>query len=64
LINNVIDNAVDLMLDQYGNYVIQFVVSLSINEYNLKIMNYLKKDLFNFSKQKYSSNVIEKVINK
>jgi len=50
------------MLDQYGNYVLQFVVSLGNNEFNFQIMNFLIADLYNFSKQKFSSNVIEKIL--
>lgn len=61
LIETVIENTLHLMLDQYGNYVIQYVVSLGIPEVNMHIADIFKNDLVNLCKQKFSSNVIEKV---
>lgn len=61
LIETIIENTLHLMLDQYGNYVIQYVVSLGIMEVNLHISDIFKLDILNLCKQKFSSNVIEKV---
>ena len=61
LIETIIENTLHLMLDQYGNYVIQYVVSLGIMEVNLHISDIFKMDILNLCKQKFSSNVIEKV---
>ena len=50
----------ELINDQCGNYIIQFVISLNIEENNKNICDQLCEDIRNFSKQKYSSNVVEK----
>lgn len=51
------------MTDQYGNYVIQFILTLNDYSTNKKIADMFLSDLPFLSKQKFSSNVIEKVIN-
>jgi hypothetical protein len=48
-------------MDQYGNYVIQYMLCLGDSELNAKVIASLLKDIVYLSKQKYSSNVIEKV---
>jgi hypothetical protein len=49
-----------LFTDQYGNYVVQFAMSVSDFEINrIIVLNYLN-EVNTFSSQKYSSNVIEK----
>ena len=51
--------------DQYGNYVIQFVLNLegpSFQNFKDEIGNSIIKELIELSKQKFSSNVIEKCI--
>jgi pumilio RNA-binding family len=61
LIETIIEHTLELMLDQYGNYVIQYVVSLGNFDVNMHITDAFKMDLINLCKQKFSSNVIEKV---
>lgn len=62
LINQIIENSIILMTDQFGNYVFQFVIGLREEAYMTLIINILKINIEYLSKQKYSSNVIEKVI--
>ena len=55
----------NLISDQFGNYVIQFVVSLNLKIVNQKVLEVLKNNLSKLCKEKYASNVIEKfLINK
>ena len=56
----------ELVIDQYGNYVIQYVLrTLNYNEkYNLcEIFSFMVDDLVKYSNQKFCSNVIEKLFN-
>lgn len=50
-----------LSTDQYGNYVIQHILSLNLDIKDIIIINMLK-DIKKYSKQKFASNIIEKVI--
>jgi hypothetical protein len=49
-----------LIVDQYGNYVIQYIIKINGNERNENIFNVIIKDLTFYSNQKFSSNVLEK----
>ncbi len=49
-----------LIVDQYGNYVIQFIFKINGEERNKNIFDIIIKDLCFYSNQKFSSNVIEK----
>ncbi len=51
-----------LISDQFGNYVIQYVVGLNNNIINKNIVNVIMEDLIHLCKEKYASNVIEKFI--
>ena len=51
------------MSDQYGNYVIQYILTLNNYSSNKKIAELFLTDLPYLTKQKFSSNVIEKVKN-
>ena len=60
-------NCENLINDQFGNYVIQFILNLNIKLINSKVFQILSKDnnLISLCKEKYASNVIEKfLINK
>lgn len=46
----------------FANYVVQFVLNLEMEEINEMISKELMSDLINLSKQKFSSNVIEKCL--
>ena len=52
----------ELIIDQCGNYIIQFMITLNIEEINLNVAEQLSDDIENYSKQKYSSNVVEKCL--
>lgn len=51
------------MTDQYGNYVIQYVILLKDKEYIDLIINSFLVNVEYLSRQKFASNVIEKVNN-
>ena len=49
-------------MDQYGNYVVQYVIMLKdLNANDAIASEFLKMNVITISKQKFSSNVIEKV---
>lgn len=62
LIDAIIKNSIILMTDQFGNYVIQFVISSKDQTIISRIINSFKNNIEYLSKQKFASNVIEKVI--
>ena len=62
LINEIAQNTLTFVKNPFGNYVVQFVLKLQIQETNLVITRKLMTDLIAFSKQKFSSNVIEKCL--
>ena len=55
-------NCSGLISDQFGNYVIQFVVGLNTKIVNQKVYQVLKNNLCLLCKEKYASNVIEKFL--
>jgi pumilio RNA-binding family len=61
IIKRVIQNTYILMCDQYGNYVLQYVIGLKNYETNYAVANIFIGNMLYLSKQKFSSNVIEKV---
>ncbi len=61
LMDIIIKNSIILMTDEFGNYLIQFVICLKEQNYITAIINTFKDNIEYFSKQKYASNVIEKV---
>ena len=50
------------MKNPFANYVVQFVLNLKMDDINELISKELMSDLINLSKQKFSSNVIEKCL--
>ena len=58
------DNALNLIVHQYGNYVIQVIVENWDDNDLEDIINIYKDKYIYLSKQKYSSNVIERIIEK
>ncbi len=58
----VINNLVLYMTDQYANYVLQYLVCLGDQIFINNIIRLTIQNLLIFSKHKYSSNVLEKVI--
>ena len=62
MINLIIKYTQIFILDQYGNYVVQYVIMLKDMNVNKQIADeFLKMNVISISKQKFSSNVIEKV---
>ena len=62
MINLIIKYTQVFILDQYGNYVVQYVIMLKdFNANDLIASEFLKMNMITISKQKFSSNVIEKV---
>ena len=55
-------NTLTFVKNPFANYVVQFVLKLKYAEINKLISEQLMSDLINLSKQKFSSNVIEKCL--
>jgi len=51
-----------LIQDPFGNYVVQYALNLSIEGLALNLMEQLEGKLYRLSKQKFSSNVVEKCL--
>ena len=60
IIKIIIQNTEKLITNIYGNYVIQFIISINNQEYNYQIVEKFKNNIIYLSKQKFSSNVIER----
>ena len=60
LINSLIDKCLVLIIDQFGNYVMQSVLLLNDVEASNAIASKLLENAAYYSKHKYSSNVVEK----
>ena len=58
----IVDNIGDLIIDKYGNYTIQTIFKLMKEKINQKIYKYIDDNLLRLSKEKFSSNVIDKCI--
>jgi len=58
------ENAYELVKDQYGNYVVQYVLELKDTDQKTRqrIADELSTDIVELSKQKFSSNVVEKCL--
>ena len=52
----------ELICDQFGNYVIQYVVKCNIELINKTLLNIIMNNLLFLCKEKYASNVLEKFI--
>ena len=62
LLHTILDDISTLINDEYGNYIIQFILDLKEKEYNEIIFTYITKNTVSLSKKKFSSNVIDKSI--
>ena len=58
------DNAIDLIVHQYGNYVIQTIVENWDDNELEDILNLYKNKYIYLSKKKFSSNAIERILEK
>lgn len=59
--NEIIRNALTLVQDPYGNYVVQYVLELGDAQFSDKLIRQFIGHMSGLSVQKYSSNVMEKV---
>ena len=62
LLLSVANKSFGLFTDQFGNYVVQYVVNICDYEINKIIVSNLLYDIPKFASQKFSSNVIEKCL--
>jgi hypothetical protein len=62
LVSNIIKNTHVFILNQYANYVLQLIVTQGNQLFNRDlVIEILKNNIDFLSKQRFSSNVIEKV---
>ena len=72
ILQSIFFNIKKIIIDKYGNYVIQYIIKniIVINDENRKVIKnfnwneifkFILDDFVNYSNQKYSSNVIEKI---
>jgi hypothetical protein len=62
LSNAIINRIGDLINDKHGNYTIQTVFKLYDDKTNDRIFEYIEQNILTLSKEKFSSNVIDKCI--
>ncbi|ESW15078.1 hypothetical protein PHAVU_007G042200 [Phaseolus vulgaris] len=62
LVDNLISNAEGLAKDQYGNYVMQYLVKRKILEINAMLVSQLRYKYVGLSTNKYASNVVEDLL--
>ena len=62
LLNTIANQSFGLFTDQFGNYVVQYVINIKDFDVNKIIALNLLYDIPKFSSQKFSSNVIEKCL--
>ncbi|VEU21136.1 DEKNAAC102107 [Brettanomyces naardenensis] len=58
----IINNSIVLMQDQFGNYVVQYLISLETPELNNRLIAIVAPYVSELSCQKFSSNVVEKCL--
>ncbi len=61
IIMSILQHIPELITDQFGNYILQYVMTLGDTNLVGSIAKTFFKDMIFLSKQKYSSNVVEKV---
>ena len=64
LVNEVIRNALPLVKDPFGNYVVQYVLDLPFPGIAARLVRTLRGHIAELSMQKFSSNVMEKIVQK
>jgi len=60
LLDKLIENCLLLIVDQFGNYVIQSILLMRIKKYGNKLAEQISQNVVYYAKHKYSSNVVEK----
>ncbi|KKY24830.1 putative mrna binding protein pumilio 2 [Diplodia seriata] len=62
LIGSITSNAFSLVQDPFGNYVVQYILDLQEEQFTVPLCHSFGRSVPMLSKQKFSSNVIEKCI--
>ncbi|CBZ52857.1 hypothetical protein NCLIV_026460 [Neospora caninum Liverpool] len=62
ILQEIAANALELMQDAFGNYVVQYVLDLQIDGFNGAVTGALRGHIRELSMQKFSSNVVEKCL--
>ena len=62
LLNELHNVSMNLIQDQYGNYVIQHVIERGKPQDRALVVGKVKGNILNFSKHKFASNVVEKCV--
>lgn len=62
IMNEIMNNIEQLSSNQFGNYVIQHILEHGSSDEVNRIVQALKSSLVHLSKEKFSSNVVEKCI--
>ncbi|MDP2434839.1 MAG: hypothetical protein Q8P67_03770, partial [archaeon] len=62
ILNELLDYAVGLVQDQYGNYVIQHVLVNGAKKHKMVVIQKLKSQFAKLSQHKFASNVVEKCV--
>jgi len=62
LILKILDNIDVLINSQFGNFTLQIITDLKEYKYNKIVYDYIKNNVLDLSKKKFSSNVIDKCI--
>ena len=61
LIQALLKNCLILIIDQFGNYIIQYLLSLEDSDISLNIINQIINNISFYCKHKYANYVIEKI---
>ena len=62
VVENVVEHALTLVQDPFGNYVVQYVLDLGVAGVPGRIAGRLRGHFVDLSTQKFSSNVVEKIM--
>ncbi|KAK8200012.1 mRNA binding protein-like protein Pumilio 2 [Phyllosticta capitalensis] len=62
LIAKITENAISLVQDPFGNYVVQYILDLQDENFTVPLCQSFRGRVCQLSKQKFSSNVVEKCI--
>jgi len=60
LIDQILANATILVEDSFGNYVLQYILDIDFPDLAIQLIDQFEGEIFRMSKEKCSSNVIEK----
>ena len=60
LLDKLVENCLLLIIDQFGNYVIQSILLMGNKNYGNKLAEKISENVVYYAKHKYSSNVVEK----